>query len=334
MSKILFVLKQRHSYQSNYSVKNSGLLNSAHFVYEMLKQNGVETKLVQVIDNNCIDREVNEYKPDIVIIEALWVVPDKFQILKKLHPNVRWIIRLHSHVPFLANEGVAIDWIKRYDLMDNVFIGSNYKPLISAFKGILTKDIIYLPNYYPDNVCNKVDWYIVGCINIACFGAIRPMKNQLIQAMAAIEFANQKRLKLKFHINGFRVEQNGESNLKNIKALFDNTSHELVMHEWYTHDEFLNTVSKMDIGMQVSLSETYNIVTADFVNRHVPVVVSKEIKFVNPFTKCNDAKDINEIIGSLEFAFKYPKFSSFIDRWLLKNNSNRAKKVWLKFIKK
>jgi hypothetical protein len=78
----------------------------------MLVANGVDSTIIEVIDNNGIDREVTKYKPTHVIIEALWVIPSKFEILTKLHPNVKWIIRLHSEIPFLANEGIAMEWMK------------------------------------------------------------------------------------------------------------------------------------------------------------------------------------------------------------------------------
>ena len=121
-SKVLFILKYRamytdicfdesEMYSSSYKHFNSGLLNSANQVHEMLLDHGVESKLVQVIDNNCIDKEVHQYKPTHVIIEALWCVPEKFEILQKLHPKVKWILRLHSETPFIANEGIAMEWI-------------------------------------------------------------------------------------------------------------------------------------------------------------------------------------------------------------------------------
>src|SRR6185437_13120675 len=46
-----------------------------------------------------------------------WVVPEKFRVLIPLHPKVRWIVRIHSEIPFLAMEGIAMDWIARYTLL-------------------------------------------------------------------------------------------------------------------------------------------------------------------------------------------------------------------------
>ena len=103
-ARVLFILKRRQDYNAivhSHVGLSTGLYNSAKFMDDMLQANGVERKLVVVADNNCIDREVTQYKPTHVIIEALWVVPQKFTVLQKLHPNVKWIIRVHSEIPFI-----------------------------------------------------------------------------------------------------------------------------------------------------------------------------------------------------------------------------------------
>src|SRR5689334_13150548 len=97
-------------------------------------------------------------------------------------------------------------------------------------------------------------------INIASFGSLRPFKNQLIQAVAAIVFAEQKDKILYFHINSTRMEQGGESVIKNIKALFEGTDHKLVEHGWLEQHHFLELVSRMDLGMQISFTESFNLV--------------------------------------------------------------------------
>ena len=92
--KVLFICKKKKSSGPGpyTQVISSGLLNSATFVNNMLVANGIESKIVEVQDNNDIDREVHSYKPTHVIIEALWVVPSKFEVLTKLHPDVELFI--------------------------------------------------------------------------------------------------------------------------------------------------------------------------------------------------------------------------------------------------
>ena len=100
---ILFILKKNAGYGCYHGA--TGLHNSAKFVVDMFLDAGVDAALAEAIDNNCIDRLVAEYQPDTVIIEALWVVPEKFDVLMPLHPDVTWIVRNHSKFEFLANEG-------------------------------------------------------------------------------------------------------------------------------------------------------------------------------------------------------------------------------------
>ena len=176
-----------------------------------------------------IDREVAQFKPDTVIIEALWVVPEKFDVLKKLHPTVRWIVRIHSNIPFLASEGIAVEWIKGY-VARGVEVAVNEKRALHDVRTIVADEdlqflVIYLPNFYPV-VKTEVDAERFEYLHVGCYGAIRPLKNQLSQAVAAIRYADKTGQILVFHINATRVER-GDAELKNLRALFAGTKHVL-----------------------------------------------------------------------------------------------------------
>jgi len=330
--KVLFILRKKQTSHANYSSISSGLLNSAKFVSDMLNKNGIESHLVEVRDNNCIDREVTKYKPTHVVIEALWIVPSKFEILTKLHPDIKWIIRLHSDISFLANEGIAMEWIYEYLKFPQITVSSNDFETNQNFEILTNKKFAYLPNYYPVGFFNK-NKPKESCkktINVGCFGAIRPLKNQLIQAVAAIDYADSCNKKLRFHINVKRVEGKGEPVLKNLRELFENNpKHELVEYGWLNHDEFIDLVQSMDLGMQVSFTETFNIVTADFVNNNVPVVVSKEISWVNPLFFANPSK-VDSIFSRMKLAFAFSglKFLNKIGLWWY---SLRSEKIWTKY---
>ena len=107
--KVLFIIKERKVYGTK--TVSYGLVNSCEFVANALHKCGIRAKVVQVIDNNGIDKEVHEYKPTHCFIEALWVTPSKFEILAKLHPKVKWNVRIHSMIPFLVSEGMSFEWI-------------------------------------------------------------------------------------------------------------------------------------------------------------------------------------------------------------------------------
>lgn len=341
MIDILFILKKRHQNTTdenawNYIYANcqsSGLHNSVCFITKMLTENNIKCKMIEVIDNNCIDREVTKYKPKIVVIEALWVVPEKFDVLKKLHPNVKWLIRLHSEIPFLALEGNAISWLKEYDKR-GIFVTSNSDRVVEDLKPILKNPILYTPNYYfIENVDVKRTIYKNDELNVSCFGSIRPLKNHLSQAIAAIKVADYNKVKLNFHVNATRKEQQGENVYKNLKYLFDNSKHSLIEVPWLCHNEFLEYIKlNIDIGMQVSFTETFCIVAADHIACDVPVLTSPEVKFVTSFYYANPT-DIDDITVKLNRIYNFNFFGKILNKEKLISNNNDVKKIWKKLTK-
>ena len=342
----LFITKQSEIESQQYHGyfrQFSGLFNSARLVSEMLNdQPGIDSKCITVQDNNGIDREVTLYKPTHVFIEAFWVVPEKFKILKKLHPGVKWIIRIHSETPFLSTEGISMDWAMKYITQKNVYLAPNapriyneIKHLVASVHGHeLKKKVIYLPNFYSvDNAMPaKTKLGTPGEIHIACFGAIRQLKNQLIQAISAIKFADKHRLKLKFHINGNRVDYGGNPILKNIVDLFSHhPEHELIQHDWMPHEEFLALIKTLDIGMQVSFTETFNIVTADMVICGIPVVVSDEVQWSSIFSKVNPT-DSDNITATMEFVWNWHPFVHWRNTKGLKKYSDTSRILWTDYL--
>ena len=286
------------------------------------------------IDNNCIDRLINLHNPTHVIIEALWVVPSKFSVLCKLHPNVKWIIRLHSEMPFMAGEGMAMDWLGDYAKFKNITIACNAPRMLQEIQLFLGKDkVIYLPNFYPQKYKTKEFDRNKYWIDIGCFGAVRPLKNHLVQAFAAVDFAEKIGKQLKFHINAGRIEMQGGPVQHNLQGLFQHLherGHELINHQWTPREEFLVLCSQMDIGLQCSFSETFNIVGADLISQGVPLVGSNEIPWSTKFGNAipTDSESISDILLR---TYKNPNINVFLNQRNLKNYTNMTRKIWNKY---
>jgi len=346
-TKVLFILKRREDYicdVHNHVGMTTGLYNSAMYVLQKLLNERINADLEIAIDNNCIDRLVTKHKPTHVIIEALWVTPAKFAELIPLHPNVKWIIRLHSEMPFMAGEGIAMNWLADYLSHPQVSIAANAPRMLHDVKVYLKlkfplidieKRVFYLPNAYPNYYKKKIFNKNKKHVDVACFGAIRPLKNHLLQAVAALKFANLIGKKLHFHINSGRFEMNGEPIMHNLKGLFmqlAGTGHELIYHKWAPKDEFLKTCEEMDIGLQCNFSETFNIVSADLLSRGVPIVGSKEIPWCTTIS-CADPSDCDSIVSRMLLAYNLPQLNVYLNKRNLTKYCNTSVKIWKNYFK-
>lgn len=335
-TKILFICKER---VNTYGI-STGLLQSSKFIADYLTTVGYNAKVAVCPDANSIDKEVYNFRPDKIIIHAIWVTPEKLQELATKYSQISWVVMIHSKLPFLANEGIAFKWLHQYCHLPNknVQIGANNIEAVNELQYALKREIIYLPNIYSEQTnIKKEHIHQKKVLHVGCFGAIRPLKNVLMQAVAAIRYGDEKEKKIIFHINAGRVEQSGEQVLKNIRALFDhNPKHELVEHGWLTHLEFLKLVGRMDVGMQVSLSETFNITAADFVYMDIPIVVSPEIEWMPKWGQADPTKidDIAIKIGEvLQFQRDGFFFCDYAERALRKYNK-KAQNIWKEYLNK
>lgn len=307
-----------------------GLLNSARLAAFALNCEGHLALVREVVDNNSIDGLVARERPDVVVVDALWVVPEKMAVLVRLHPRVRWVVRVHSKTPFLAEEGIALDWLRRYDR--KVAVAANAADTARELSLVLSREVTYLPNRYPAPAGRLPRRFTDSrALDVGCFGAIRPLKNQLNQAVAAIHFAEEEGKTLRFHVNAARVEQRGAEALKNLRALFAAGPHRLVEHEWYPHEQFLSVLAEMDVLMQVSYTETFNIVTADAVAAGTPVVVSPAISWV-PWLFQADPNDVGDQVAALRTALSFGRFGAWLNRRALRAYDRASAKAWARFL--
>lgn len=308
-----------------------------------------KAKVVQVADSNDITPVVTQYRPTHVVVGALWVPPEKFQQLQRLHPHVQWIVRNHSEMPFVSMEGIAVDWLLRYVDNDNVRVACNSPRALAALRHLVASahpdwaldeirdSVIYLPNtyhswahdYHPHPVHKLSDELHVGL-----FGAIRPLKNHLNQAIAAIMLADSLGKTLRLHINGSRLDGNADPILKNLRQLFKrHPSHSLFEHSWLSHNSFLGLVKEMDIGLQCSFSETFNIAAADFVTMGVPVVGSPEIPWLWSWSTA-DPTDTDAIYRAMRLNYRLGKWGipQVINKDALRRYSYHSEDIWLDFL--
>lgn len=286
-----------------------GLWNAATMIAKYLRTRNVEVDVKATTDGNSIEKEIYGQRYTHIILEALWCPPEKILELSIIYPKIKWIVRAHSQLSFLANEGEAIRHIVDIENIqrkrNNVFFSSNAKELYDIFR-VIRKNlrVVYLPNVYDIELFKERDFSKNSSImHIGCFGALRPMKNQLFQAAVAIATAESFNKTLHFHINHNEDVNVHNSIHKSLNFLFKNTDHRLINHSWAEHDDFMKIIRKMDIGLQVSFTETFNIVAADFVNEGIPILVSHSIHWLDEYFKV-ETDEFNEAVDKLKLLYK------------------------------
>jgi len=348
MSKSLFLLKIREDYSSDPSYSGSyqiatGMYNSAKFVADVIDASPLhEAQVALVQDGNSIDAAVFGYNPDFVFLEGLWVTPAKVQELMGLahHAGRRWVIRIHSEIPFLATEGVAMDWISQYLLM-GATVAPNapraHQQLVHLAKQLGLTDaqvevqVPLLPNCYPTDFAPLagLDTSAKTHLDVACFGAFRPFKNHLQQVFIADRFAQKLGLPLRFHTNS-RFDFGGGGNAKNVNDALINLGAEHVAHVWEDRDTFLQSMAAIDVLLQDSMTETFNIVAADCVWVGRPMLVSNEISWAYPVY--GDPQNVDKSLKALEFIWANKPFFIQKNRSRLKAFAKQAANTWLAFV--
>lgn len=337
-ARVLFICKRRLLYGEAHTnlTTTSGLYNSAHMVAVALNKVGFETKLVDVQDANDIDREVHSFNATHVIIEAFWVTPEKLLELLKLHKHRKWVIRNHSKTPFLASEGIAIPWMLEYIKLGRrhpVIVAPNSLEVVREIFDAYDDSLAYLPNIYtaqPLITHPEKSGYV---LDIGCFGALRLLKNQCLQALAVIAYARKVGVKARLHLNADRQEQMGSQVLKGIRAIVSAAPFvELIEHPWLARDDFLDLIGTMDVNLQVSYTETFNIVLADAVSQGSPVVGSADIPWL-PYAFQADPNDMRDIVHRIAHVLSLDRAEQHEKNMEALNASNDdAIKKWLRFL--
>lgn len=314
------MISQRFQRLTN-SRQASGLSNCINQIVKTVP--GIVKGEVEGIDH--IMNLIQHHKPTKAIFEGLFLTADMVARVQAYFPNLRLYVHIHSNIPFLTLESTAFAMFKMYQ-EKGVGIIWNSEDGYDAVEGGL-----YLPNIYTEQQFSrtKVD---DGYLDVACHGSIRPMKNQAIQALAAIKCANLLGKILKFHVNWDRGEGEADAvrmTLKNIFAMHPH--HELVKDPWMEHKDFIQHLRTMDIGMQVSLSETFNIVAADYVSAGIPIIVSEEIKWAHEWSKVSTSS-VNEISNRMIAALDPRNGLLNAGRESLISHSKLAVASWNEFV--
>lgn len=117
-------------------------------------------------------------------------------------------------------------------------------------------------------------------------------------------------------------------NLVGMCAHIADSGHQLIAHQWMPRDEFVSLCGQMDIAMQVSFSETFNIVAADHVSQGVPLVSSSEIAWSSRWWQASPTSS-RDISRAMHRAWAHPFLNVLLNKRSLAKYSRNSAATWL-----
>lgn len=329
---IIQLFKTRHIGDNKKGYNQKGLNVSTMLMHLELVRRGFNSSYTGVIDDNDIDRVIYFLKPTHLILNAFWYRPEKIELLCNKYKEVKFFLRCHSKLNFLAMEGNGIkrllEYISLSENYKNVFVASNSYEMVKDVQQVFDKHITWIPNlYFMHKPINYNLWTknSKAPLKIGIFCAMRPFKNIITQAGAAVSIGEKLNVPVEIHIITGREEMGGHTVVNSLKQMFDGISKEkakIIEYPWLCHNDFLELISKMHIGLQVTYTESFNIIAADFLSQNKPVMVSPSVAYLpnwiglNPDNLENIADNTIRILNSkfLQYALiTYGKYR--IRKW-------------------
>jgi hypothetical protein len=292
-----------------YNHRHRGLGINALMTVRVLRKNGIHSDLCPVWTIDDVKKALQKFQPTHAVIQAMWISAADQADLCSTYPDVHFIIRCHSQIGFLQVEPGSIknlrDLIFLQEGVLNLAVSANTLRLQAFLHKVYKSKILYLPNLYDIERVNKKrdESHDHRVLRIGSFGAHRLLKNHTTAAAAALMMAERRGSDLEFYVNSGRKENSQSDTI--VTALTNMFSRvpwaKLIETPWAEWPQFRQTVAHMDLCMQVSFTETFNIVTADAVCEGVPSVVSDAIEWTPHYWHANvdNADDICHVGSAL-----------------------------------
>lgn len=271
-----------------------------------------------------------------VLIEAMWLSADQTATLMSEFPDVHFLIRSHSQVGFLQVEAGAVkilrDLLYLQDGSLNLTVSANSERLTTFIERTYRGRCTYLPNLYDFERASRRAPRVHDhrLLRIGSFGALRILKNHTTAAAAAMVIAENRGSDLEFWVSVHR-EEHGKGVLQTIRNMMDGVPGvKLVEQPWSQWPEFRRIVSHMDLCMQVSFTETFNIATADACAENVPSVTSTAIEWVPDHWKA-DADSVEEVarVGSALLSSRHSSEEGVAS---LERFCRQGTRIWLDYL--
>lgn len=328
---------------------------SSHRILPLLLEVKSEQELSEAADTWQTILPVEYTDGVLIIIEGIWADAKELvnlrEKIKSIYPCRPCIIavRSHSQFAFLDIQATVkmMDYIK-----NNIPLIFNEFTTYYAFIDTLWDDdqhlIYYLPNPFKLDYDEAIDKHDIWksrfrqktYYDIGCFGELRPMKNHVTAALASVRFASWMAGSNYDKIVRFNVNTSFDTDpiLQNIRGLFSRSTKGTPMlkeHLWQGGEDFNHLIQDMDIGLQASFSETFNITSARFIQNGIYAIGGLSIDWLtyNRFNSHDPVSIFNCLRDSFIDQNSFWGNRKFLKQVnALEKRVNKADRAWREFL--
>lgn len=331
------------AYIKNPNVSHIGLGVAALNTCAELRSRGIWTEVQPLNDaqdlENVLAKTANDPVPiSHVVISAPWIFTALLQGAVSRFPSVQFACTTHSNVGFLGADPTSMRLIREYTDVQrqcsNFSLAANSRRFTGWFLRAYGLTPMYLPNlYHLKDSSNQRPAYRGGVLRIGSFGAVRTLKNHTTAAAAALEISRRLGVDTEFWMNSGRIEggSHAANIIETVKQMFYGIPNATFKQSaWSSWAEFRRVIRSMNLLLQPSHTESFNMVTADGVAEGVPSVVSDAIEWVPEAwtAKGDDALDI----ANVGVALLNDPVASSEGRDALLQHNQQGLSAWIKFL--
>lgn len=333
-TRLVIVYKNFAAWQG---ISHIGLGVSAQMNAEYLGRHGVRAEVLAVKNNVDLVNFLKE-NTDVtdVVISALWLSVLDIETMCRYFKGVRFVSVSHSNVGFLQADPGAFTLLRRYIALSrdlkNLSIGANCHKFGDWLAVAYDTPVVVLENLYTIWEGTK-DKQPKDLVRIGTLGAIRPQKNVLSAAAAALYIHQKLKVPVEFSLSTGREDGGGNVILRAVREMCGNLADFfLVERFWSDWRSFRRVIREQDLLVQVSYTESFNMVTADGIAEGVPSVVSPAITWVPDDWKV-EPDDVVEIAERGIRALKNLKDEARRGFDALVKHNEQGLKEWLAYLK-
>ena len=272
------------NFAANRNISHIGLGVAAVNTAKVLRREGIQTNVWPILSAADLRARLTAQPAEHVIVSAPWIPTAELQSLANDFSETYFAVNCHSNVGFLQADPGGVKLVREtLDLemaTHNVRLAGNSRRFCRWMDDTFGGRCHFLPNlYFLDTPPPRQRTFCGGgALRIGIFGAVRPLKNLMSAAGAALEISRNMRVPLELWLSGGRAEGGGETVMNAMKEMIGGLPNvKLKQKGWQSWPAFRQTVAHMHLLLQPSYTESFNMVTADGAAEGVASVVSEAI---------------------------------------------------------